>query len=287
MAGETQLTQIGKAISPFQLPGLTALTIGNLGVPFMTEHVIPAGAGGAPDDVIPIPEAPDPGCFPVVAKLACVFVKIVTNVAGSTIILRNSTGGGGDALSDSISSATTGDKAGLGTWADIWTRGKLVVRRSDSGVAARLTCLWIVAAAGAGTTPIPGASKPSQMLTTSLLGAARLAVESSVNGTGNVLAHASHVAAGAGPFALATTSVKCRLAFWMILVTTAGAGGSTVNLLAPDMGARLVTGILVDVTGMSCGDPTGSTADLGTVINLTKTDAATVLDVLLLFVPVA
>lgn len=94
-----------------------------------------AGAGGSADDVV-IFNANAPFAFDIVDTQAIVG----TNVSGSTLTLRDTAAGGGAALSDALSSATTGVKrnAALTSSPSVAKGGSLIIRRSDSGIAGQL-----------------------------------------------------------------------------------------------------------------------------------------------------
>lgn len=90
-----------------------------------------AGAGGSADDVL-IYTANSPGMRIVDSK-----VDVSTAVGGSTLTLRTAIAGGGSAVSDAFSTATTGVKrqTTAGTEAVLAAGSTLTIRRSDSGLA--------------------------------------------------------------------------------------------------------------------------------------------------------
>jgi len=96
---------------------------------------VPAGAGGAPDDVA-VYNANAPYAFDIVD----VTFLCSTLVAGSTVTLRSASGGGGTAQSDALNTAATGIKRNATATAPVAVAkgGSVFLRRSDSGVAGTL-----------------------------------------------------------------------------------------------------------------------------------------------------
>lgn len=98
---------------------------------------VPAGAGGAPDDVTVYLSVP------FAARITDVQFSVSTAVAASNVQLRTATGGLGTALSDLFGTATTGRKrdaggALLGVIPSVAAGSAIYLRRSDSGVAGTL-----------------------------------------------------------------------------------------------------------------------------------------------------
>jgi hypothetical protein len=90
------------------------------------------GTPGTPDDVV-VWSANSPAAF----RLLDGHAIISTGIGGSTIQLRNATGGGGAALSDTYNTSATGRVKDAGTATvtpTLAAGGTLVVRRSDRGV---------------------------------------------------------------------------------------------------------------------------------------------------------
>lgn len=106
-----------------------------------------AGAGGAADDVVIFSgialqssaTPPVPYNFVVLDVTAIV----TTAVSGSTLQLRDTLAGAGTTLSDALASATTGVKRNTTatTAPAVVKGGTLVIRRSDSGIAGRVSIL--------------------------------------------------------------------------------------------------------------------------------------------------
>lgn len=98
---------------------------------------VPAGAGGAPDDVTVYLSVP------FKARITDVQFSVSTAVAASNVQLRTATGGLGSPLSDLFGTATTGRKrdsggALLGVVPTVLAGSAIYLRRSDSGVAGTL-----------------------------------------------------------------------------------------------------------------------------------------------------
>lgn len=91
-----------------------------------------AGGGGSADDVV-IYSANAPFKFRVLDTK----IIISTVVALATVQLRDATGGGGSALSDSLAAAAVGVKRDvlMTSTGTVSSGGTLVLRRSDNGVA--------------------------------------------------------------------------------------------------------------------------------------------------------
>lgn len=106
-----------------------------LGVPAVIRRPFAAGGGGAPDDVV-IYAAATPFPFQILDTV----LVVATAVGASTCTLRDTAGGGGAALSDTLSSAATGyvRNAALTATPTLAAGSTLTVRRSDNGVAGEI-----------------------------------------------------------------------------------------------------------------------------------------------------
>jgi hypothetical protein len=101
---------------------------------------IPAGAGGAPDDVEIYPAGGLPSTFRVLDVLA--FVS--TPVGGSSVTLRDEAAGAGSALAAAVPTASAGRKTADSTSTSVATPASakgLFARRSDSGIALQLVII--------------------------------------------------------------------------------------------------------------------------------------------------
>lgn len=281
MAGEFKVAQIGQAIDPKSLPIMAAVTVGNAGALFVTEHTIVVGAGGA-DDVTLFNAN-----FPVNGRVAFALMTTTTPVGGSSVALRDAAGGVGNMLSNNINTAAAGTLAGLGVVNDAVLGGSVFLRRSDSLIAGRLLIVWFMSTAGAGTTDLPGVITASQATALLAFGSAQVARES-VLGVSVPYIHASAVIAGADVALAATTPAKSRLAFALMQITLAGAGASTCTVRnAPAAGGNTLATFATDVASVlltAIGPAT--TTPAGTVLYVNKSDAAATMDVCLIFVPV-
>lgn len=96
---------------------------------------VPAGAGGAADDITVFNAAVPYG----MRLLDTVFVCL-TAVGGSTVTLRTAAAGAGSALSDALSTATTGYKRDTTLTAapTVAAASSIFLRRSDSAIAGQL-----------------------------------------------------------------------------------------------------------------------------------------------------
>jgi hypothetical protein len=120
------------------LPAKTAPAAASIGITFDDRRVFTAGVAGTADDVT-IYNADAPFAF----RIVDVKVLISTAVGGSTVQLRDTSGGGGSALSSALSSAATGTVRNNDTASRLVSaNGSVFLRRSDRGVAGEVifTC---------------------------------------------------------------------------------------------------------------------------------------------------
>lgn len=122
-------------------PSHLAAEGGGAGAAFVLSVTFEAAAAGSADDVTG-------GVAPVACRILDRWADIDTNIGGSTLRVRNATGGGGDALSGSISSAAqcNGQRASSSTFADeaqLAEGETWYVRRSDRGVAGTVYMLCV------------------------------------------------------------------------------------------------------------------------------------------------
>ncbi len=117
------------------ITGLGGLAAG-VGSVLVFPRTFAAGAGGAADDVAVF----SPNVTPFAFMIIDVTLVVSTIVGGSSVTLRDTAGGAGTALSDSLTSASSGFKRNTGsTTLPTIARGvPLFIRRSDSGVAATM-----------------------------------------------------------------------------------------------------------------------------------------------------
>lgn len=114
----------------------------NIASVFAYHATIAAGGGGTPDDVsIYNGNAPFP--FRIIKWLP----RITTGVALATIQARDTSGGGGSALSSTYSATTASENPSitvdLASSSTISTNGSLFIRRSDSAVALEVSFIAI------------------------------------------------------------------------------------------------------------------------------------------------
>lgn len=114
---------------------------GGAGATFVMHVTFESAAAGTADDVTG-------GVAPVACRILDRWADIDANIGASTLRVRNATGGGGDALSGSISSAAlcNGQRASSSTFADesqLAEGETWYVRRSDRGVAGTVYMLCV------------------------------------------------------------------------------------------------------------------------------------------------
>lgn len=93
--------------------------------------MVAAGPGVADDVVVYTANAP------FAFRVIDTYMNVVTAIGGKTVTVRDAAAGGGNAMSDAMSAASTGvvRNTTLTTTRTIALNGSLVVRRSDNGVA--------------------------------------------------------------------------------------------------------------------------------------------------------
>ncbi len=109
------------------MPGSTAK---GMAVRFSRSKVIDAGAAGTADDV-GVDLSLDCG-----VKVLGATIVVTTAIGGSTATLRDTSGGGGNALSSDFDTASTGRKEStLASFPSVAQGGTIYLRRSDRGIA--------------------------------------------------------------------------------------------------------------------------------------------------------
>jgi len=124
------------------LPGSITSTSASGGafVPCSMSFYIKAGAGGSADDVTLFSSALPAKMFVLDIGFAC-----ITAVSMSTVTLRDTSGGGGNALSTAMSSGTAGNvvRTTVIPSSAAAAASSMFLRRSDNGAAGILTITYI------------------------------------------------------------------------------------------------------------------------------------------------
>lgn len=119
-----------------------AAVASNIGALFAVRVAYVAAAAGTADDVT-VYNANSPFAF----RILKAFFVTSTAIGGSTVQVRSASGGGGSALSDVFSSATTGENTStagtITATATVAANGSVFVRRSDRGVAGEVILLCV------------------------------------------------------------------------------------------------------------------------------------------------
>lgn len=127
---------VPSSILPSQLAGAASDTLGMAAV-IMHRVAFTAGTTGSADDVTVLASAP------FGFRIVDVILMISTAKGGATATLRTATGGGGSALSDALSVASTGvvRNASLTASPTVAAAGAIYMRRSDRACAGEVILL--------------------------------------------------------------------------------------------------------------------------------------------------